>query len=50
MNYFGIERVIKKLFYWWKDFFEDDIFKIMNIFVYMYKNIKLFKDRLIYGK
>lgn len=40
----------KKLFYRWKDSFEDGISKIMNIFVYMYKNIKSSKDRLIYGK
>lgn len=52
MNYLGTERVIKKLFYQWKDSFEDGISKIMNIFVYtwMYKNIKSSKDRLIYGK
>lgn len=40
----------KKIFYRWKDSFEDGISKIMNIFVYMYKNIKSSKDRLIYGK
>lgn len=50
MNHLGTERVIKKIFYRWKDSFEDGISKIMNIFVYMYKNIKSSKDRLIYGK
>lgn len=50
MNHLGTERVIKKLFYRWKDSFEDGITKIMNIFIYMYKNIKSSKDRLIYGK
>lgn len=50
MNHLGTERVIKKIFYRWKDSFEDDMSKIMNIFVYMYKNIKSSKDRLIYRK
>lgn len=40
----------KKMFYRWKDSFEDDISKILNIFVYMYKKLKSSKDRLIYGK